>query len=119
MNEHLTPIRSERGFAQLLPIRSEYGGEMSVYESSAASGPHIWLKAREAMRGEPERTAALHLTAENAWRLADQLRYLVRNHYQGDMTPSWATLSELHRLLTPDARGGTDGPPDAIGPEIN
>ena len=69
------------------PIPSEYGGEVTVFESSAASGPHIWLKAREAMRGEPERTVALHLTAENAWRLAEQLQMLVRDHYQGDATP--------------------------------
>lgn len=26
---------------------------------------------------------SVHLTAEKAWELADQLRWLVRNHYQG------------------------------------
>lgn len=87
MTDHLTTTTSDRGFDAYPPIPSEYGGEVSVYESSAASGPHIWLRAREAMRGQPEVEAALHLTAENAWRLSEQLRALVRDHYKGDATP--------------------------------
>lgn len=57
---------------------------MRVYESSAAMGPHIWLSmavpewmSRSA--GDP----AVHLTVEDALKLADQLRYLVEHHYQG------------------------------------
>lgn len=57
------------------------GDEVSVYESSSAEGPHLWLNVTD---------SPVHLTAENAWRLSDQLRELVRNHYQGDATPEWA-----------------------------
>lgn len=89
MSDHLIPTLTERDFAHLPAIPSEYGGDVQVYESSAAEGPHIWLKAAEAMYGQPETEATVHLTAENAWKLADQLRELVRNHYQGDATPEW------------------------------
>lgn len=90
MTDHLTVTTSPRGFDHLPTIPSEYGGYASVYESSAADGPHIWLKAVETMHGRPEESATMHLTAENAWKLADQLRLLVREHYQGDATPEWA-----------------------------
>lgn len=63
MTDHLTTMTSPRGFDRMPSIPSEYGGDVS---------------------------ATVHMTAENAWRLADQLRALVRNHYQGDATPEWA-----------------------------
>lgn len=82
---------SVRGFDRLPPIPSEYGGEVSVYESSAALGPHVWLKAVAPVDlndpDGPTREVPIHLTAENAWRLAEQLQLLVRNHYQGDASP--------------------------------
>lgn len=88
--EHLQPTISDRGFARLPDIPSEYGGYVSVYESSAASGPHIWLHAEAPVNLNeptgPTHEVTLHLTAENAWKLADQLRLLVRNHYQGDVS---------------------------------
>lgn len=86
MSDHLNITTSPRGFDRMPEIPGEYGGEVAVYESSAASGPHVWLKARESSGS----AATVHLTAENAWRLADQLRALVRDHYQGDATPEWA-----------------------------
>lgn len=87
MPDHLIPAASDRGFDRMPPIPSEYGGEVTVYESSAASGPHVWLKVREAIPGEPVAVAHVHLTAGSAWRLSEQLQHLVRNHYQGDATP--------------------------------
>ncbi len=91
MAEHLETITSDRGFDRLPPIPSTYAGDVRVYESSAADGPHIWLKATApANLNEPEgRTveAPLHLTAENAWRLAGQVMMLVSAHYQGDARP--------------------------------
>lgn len=73
--EHLAAARSDRGFQRLTsPIRGEYGGEITMNESSAAAGPHVWLRTTD-----PD----LHLTAENALLLAEQLVYLVQNHYQG------------------------------------
>lgn len=91
MNEHLNVTTSDRGFDFLPPIPSEYGGEVSVSESSAADGPHIWLRAKAPVdlnRPDGEQhEVPIHLTAENAWRLAEQLRYLVEHHYQGDARP--------------------------------
>jgi hypothetical protein len=88
---HLTVNTSGRGFDGLPPIPSEYGGEVSVYESSAAGSPHIWLRAEAPIDlnrpNGPTHEAAIHPTAENAWRLAEQLMFLVRNHYQGDESP--------------------------------
>jgi hypothetical protein len=90
MSDHLNPTTSDRGFDFYAAIPSEYGGQVTVSESSAADGPHIWLRATEEMPGQPTANTAIHLTAENAWRLADQLRKTVREHYQGDATPDWA-----------------------------
>lgn len=89
--DHLTATRSDRGFTRLPPIPSEYGGQVAVYESSAAMGPHVWLKATAPVDlnkpDGPMLEAPIHLTADNAWMLADQLRWLVGNHYQGDARP--------------------------------
>lgn len=86
MTNSLEPTTSNRGFAHMPPVPSEYGGDARVYESSAADGPHIWLAATcPANLNHPDGSVievTLHLTAENASVLADQLRYLVENHYQ-------------------------------------
>lgn len=88
MNDHLTVTTSDRGFDRLPPIPSAYGGEVRVYESSAAMGPHIWLAAADPANPNGNRELfTVHLTAENAWKLADQLRHLVEHHYQGDARP--------------------------------
>jgi hypothetical protein len=73
--EHLATETSERGFDRYPAIPGAYGGEVSIYESSAASGPHVWLKVTE---------SPLHLTAENATKLAEQLLALVAGHYQNE-----------------------------------
>lgn len=89
---HLDITRSDRGFDRLPPIPSEYGGNVSVYESSAADGPHVWLFATAPADlnnpSGPEVEAPIHLTAEHAWQLAEQLMTLVANHYQGDARPA-------------------------------
>ena len=91
MSEHLTVSTSDRGFDAMPPLEGEYGGHVRVYESSAAMGPHIWLNAVAPVdlnRPEgPTVKAVLHLTAENAWKLAEQIRVLVGDHYQGDARP--------------------------------
>jgi hypothetical protein len=74
MSDHLRVTTSDRGFTSLPPILDEYGGTATVYESSAASAPHIWLNVKGSGR--------LHLTVESAQQLAEQLMYLVQNHYQ-------------------------------------
>jgi len=87
MSDHLTSKRSNRGFTRLPAIPGAYGGEATAYESSAASGPHLWLSIKEPVDanrpGGPMVEATLHLTADNAVKLAEQLQYLVANHYQG------------------------------------
>lgn len=86
-----SPHTTARGFDYLQPVPSAYGGQGTVSESSAASGPHLWLDVEcPANLNEPEGPtveAILHLTAEHAWRLAEQLMTLVRDHYQGDARP--------------------------------
>lgn len=96
MTAHLEVTKSDRGFSRLPSIPSAYpGGHVEVFESSAASGPHIWLNATAPRNlNEPEGpkfTAPIHLTAEDAWKLADQLRHLVEHHYQGDARPNGAS----------------------------
>lgn len=85
---HLEVERSDRGFKFLPPIASSYpGGEVTVSESSAASWPSIWLRAKAPDNlnepDGPSHEVPIHLTAGAAWRLAEQLQWLVRNHYQG------------------------------------
>lgn len=88
--EHLEVETSDRGFDATAPIPSEYGGAVRVGESSNAEYAGIWLWADEAMVGRPPAKVTINLTAENAWKLADQLRYLVEHHYQGDARPEEA-----------------------------
>jgi hypothetical protein len=72
--EHLAVTTSDRGFQYLPALPGARGGSVEVYESSAADGPHVWLKATE---------TPLHLSAETAVKLAEQLVMLVQSHYQG------------------------------------
>lgn len=87
MPDHLTPITSDRGFARLPSVPGTHGGLVRTYESSAAMAPHLWLQAVDT----DGREVVLHLTAENAWYLGEQLAYLVEHHYQGDARPHAAT----------------------------
>lgn len=87
-NWHLAKKTTDRGFAHLPPIPSEYGGHITVSESSAASGPHLWIRANTPVdphnpHGDTAEAAAMHLTADNALRLSEQIQHTVRGHYQG------------------------------------
>ncbi|WP_431728520.1 hypothetical protein [Verrucosispora sp. TAA-831] len=84
---HLVKTTTDRGFTHLPPIPSEYGGHVTVSESSAADGPHVWLRATCPVdlnnpHGDAKETA-MHLAADNALRVAEQLQQTVREHYQG------------------------------------
>lgn len=101
------PIRtSQRGFNYHAPIPSEYGGHITVSESSAANGPHIWVRAVcPADLNHPDGPTvetAMHLTADNAWLLARQLAAAVVGHYHGDARPSDAD-SLLNRVIMVEA----------------
>lgn len=82
----LGATKSDRGFNRMTSIPSEYGGHVEVYESSAAKGPHIWLRAEAPVNlNNPQGDkvdAPIHLTLENARKLAEQLIWLCDNHYQ-------------------------------------
>lgn len=77
--DHLTPTVTDRGFTHLPPLDGAYGGNVRVYESSAADGPHVWLRATTLDEG----TVHVHLSANIALQLAEQLVYVVEHHYQG------------------------------------
>lgn len=86
-------IITDRGFKHLKPIPGAYGGEVTVYESSAAMHPHIWLLVKEPndlnawARGDQSEglhEAHSHLRIEDAEKLRDQLTWLIENHYQNE-----------------------------------
>lgn len=68
---------SDRGFKQGHQIESDYGGMIRAYESSAAEGPHVWVRIECPIDlNEPQgpmTDAVVHLTLENAIKLRDQL----------------------------------------------
>lgn len=96
MSDHLTPTQSSRGFATLPDIAAAYGGHATVRESSSAEGPHLWLTVVEPKdlnawatgdRSAGTQEATLHLSADSAWKLKEQLEYALEHHYQGDARP--------------------------------
>lgn len=125
-NWHLEKVYSDRGFARLPKIPSEYGGDVSVYESAAAMGPHVWLtaKAPKDLNNPDGATveAPMHSTADNARRLGEQLIQTAMDHYQGNplkfaleligtkcenFTGDWA-CSQERSGRSPYARYGAD-----------
>lgn len=75
---HMQPQTSDRGFNRMPDITGPYGHTISAYESSAASGPHLWISIGD---------TTAHLTAEQAWQFSQQIQWLVTNHYHGDSRP--------------------------------
>ena len=86
MNEEVDVTVTDRGFKHTTPVPSEYGGQIHVYESSAASAPHIWLSLDyPANLNEPNGEmleGVAHLTLDSVDELIDRLQYLRDNHYQ-------------------------------------
>lgn len=83
---HLTPVITDRGFAHLPEIVSDYGGSVRVYESSAAEHPAIWLtvEGKPGLVPSAETVSVpMHLSVEAATQLAEQIQHLVSHHYQG------------------------------------
>lgn len=77
---------TERGFKRYKPVATDYGHEIFVYESSAASGPRVWLSIEPTERStelgvSPQGPA--HLTPEQARVLIATLQAALANHYQG------------------------------------
>lgn len=79
--EHLTPHMTNRGFMHMPPTQSTYQDSViRVYESSAALGPHIWVTGEEP--GPNGKVVAVHLTLEDAVKVAEQILFVAKNHYQ-------------------------------------
>lgn len=83
------PEFTNRGFMHMPYIPSTYGGTINVYESSNASGPHLWVKIECPVDlndpyGAVQESVA-HLTLNDAKRLAEHLNVLIDNHYQKDL----------------------------------
>lgn len=84
MSDHLEPETSDRGLRYMPPLTQRDGSAIEVHESSAADRPHIWLGAKEPATPRSERLieVLVHLTVEDARKLAEQLTWLCDNHYQ-------------------------------------
>lgn len=83
---HLEPVKTDRGFSHLPPITDGYGSSVHVYESSAADGPHVWVKIREEQttpRGGRTAEICAHLTMEELVKLGEQIEWMKQHHYQG------------------------------------
>lgn len=70
--------RNDRGFHQYgEPVRSAYGDLVEVYESSAASAAHCWLRiyddGQSVVRHEKAGDMMAHLTVEQATAVRDRL----------------------------------------------
>ena len=74
MNVKITK-RRRRGFHQYgRPVVCTYGSKVEVYESSAASGPHVWLsidaaawhEVRDHVSSSKPAQATAHLNAKQA-----------------------------------------------------
>jgi len=75
-----------RGLKHYEKLLSTYGGHVQLAESSAASGPHVWLWTTcptdlSDPRGDSMQAVA-HLSLDDAVKLRDQLTHLIDNHYQ-------------------------------------
>jgi hypothetical protein len=72
-------VRNDRNFHGYgrEALRCTYNSEIRVYESSAASGPHVWLNIRcdpRVLRDQPPGEGTAHLNEEQARDLVDRLQ---------------------------------------------
>lgn len=91
-NPYLEVTKTDRGFKHMPALPSRYGGTIRTYESSSAEVPSIWVTIECPVDLNdptgPTKEAVAHLEVDAAWLLAEQLRYLVEHHYQGDFRPT-------------------------------
>ena len=87
------PKKSERGFARFPEIECSYGSKIQVYESSAASGPHLWLGIdsrawanpdHDAYKQQFEAQGTAHLTLDQARDLSNRLQTAIAFMEQRD-----------------------------------
>ena len=77
-DEFSEPHVSDRGFRAFDPVASNIAADsVTVYESSMATEPSVWLRAVD-----DERLAIVSLSLDSAVRVARQLLWFGQNHYQ-------------------------------------
>jgi PhoPQ-activated pathogenicity-related protein len=93
MSDHLTVTPTTRGFKTLPATNGRLRHErVFVYESSNAMEPSVWLAVEApANRNYPDafevKQAVVELPVDDARRLAEQLLFLLANHYQNEPEP--------------------------------
>lgn len=106
---HLVPQQGPNGWARWMPplagARGDCTETLQLIESSLADGPHVAL--RHLRTGSMDRQVEsvdeiIPLTAEVAWRLREQLDWLLEHHYQGDARPPSETLRPSPDATTTD-----------------
>lgn len=88
--EHLRPVRTDRGFSHLPSIAGFHAGQpagsVRVFESSAATGPHVWIGAEQPEDRNnpagPTFEAVVHMPLDRAVQFAEQIMWLAGHHYQ-------------------------------------
>lgn len=78
---------TDRGFKHYEPIKTDYGHEIRVYESSAATRPCIWLSVElteEESHGSgiAPCEARAHMTIEQAEMVRNAIDAAIKDHYQ-------------------------------------
>ena len=78
---------TDRGFRHYEEIQTSYGHEIRIYESSAASAPHLWLDVSLTAEGAARSgievcSATAHCTFDQATQVRDTLDTAMKNHYQ-------------------------------------
>lgn len=102
---------SERGFEQYGGIETKHGHMVQVYESSAASGPHVWIKtARTPETGSrygmgPEETTA-HLDLVQAMKL----RAMLDKFIEGVLS-RWTDGARIYKEAHREVHGTPPGEP--------
>ena len=87
---HLQYATSSRGFDFMPAIMGAYEGcQIRVYESSSAEAPSLWLRAEAPANlnqpGGEKVNAPIHLRLDAARQLAEQIIFLVDNHYSNGL----------------------------------
>lgn len=75
---------TDRGFKHYTPVVTGYGHAVRIYESSAASEPHVWMAINGGLSavGEKPGEAHVHMTFEQTDEVVVRLMACKANHYQ-------------------------------------
>lgn len=86
---HLVPQITDRGFKHMPTLADAFEPDaVRLLEASTAVGPHLWLRVKDP--AEPGQHPVVLLSAEQAWKLKEQIEWLLEHHYHGDARPDEA-----------------------------